>query len=438
MAKRALRARQAPVDAVLRMYNVGFGDCFLLSLRYPRGGERHVLIDFGSARTAGGKSRTLGAIAADIEQRTGGKLHAIVATHRHRDHISGFATTTKGNGPGDVIRRLAPDVVVQPWTERLDAPPDAMSPPLRGRQVGVAKGLGSMHLAARALGDEATRNTRRYPSAVKKQIAFLAEDNLKNLSAVKNLATMAPNEYVHAGHPAVRLRRAIPGVRVAVLGPATPEQHPSIARQRARDAAEYWHLQARMSAGSRSRGGARPLFRRVERDVPPRLRWITRQMDLARGQQVLGIARALDSAMNNTSVILLLTIGDTRILLPGDAQGESWDYVLRDAKGAASAREELARVDAYKVGHHGSLNATPRSLWQGFTKRGKKRDPLVTALSTRAGVHGTVGSKTEVPRRTLVHALRKESELHATINAANRGVGRLYEDIRIPLRKRLR
>ena len=32
----------------------------------------------------------------------------------------------------------------------------------------------------------------------------------------------------------------------------------------------------------------------------------------------------------------------------------------------------LADVEVYKVGHHGSLNATPRKLlWENFTKKGK-------------------------------------------------------------------
>ena len=34
-------------------------------------------------------------------------------------------------------------------------------------------------------------------------------------------------------------------------------------------------------------------------------------------------------AMKNTSVILLLTLGERRLLFPGDAQIESWFYSLR-------------------------------------------------------------------------------------------------------------
>ena len=32
----------------VRMYNVGFGDCFLLTFRYGNGSERHMLMDFGT------------------------------------------------------------------------------------------------------------------------------------------------------------------------------------------------------------------------------------------------------------------------------------------------------------------------------------------------------------------------------------------------------
>src|SRR6266699_3162843 len=88
-----------PTSATIRTYHVGFGDCFLISFEYSRKSERHVLVDFGSTGFPKGvpKSRMMD-IAKNIKQRTGGKLHAVVATHRHRDHISGFATEKAGKG----------------------------------------------------------------------------------------------------------------------------------------------------------------------------------------------------------------------------------------------------------------------------------------------------------------------------------------------------
>src|SRR5262245_58717092 len=120
---------KAPTRATIRTYHVGFGDCFLISFQYARKSERHVLIDFGSTGFPEGvpKSRMMD-IAEDIKQRTGGKLHAVVATHRHRDHISGFATAKARNGTGDIIKSLKPDLVVQPWTEDPKLAPNATGP----------------------------------------------------------------------------------------------------------------------------------------------------------------------------------------------------------------------------------------------------------------------------------------------------------------------
>ena len=48
-------ANNVPQRLTLRAYDVGFGDCFLLSIHYPRK-DRHILIDFGSTRLPKPKS----------------------------------------------------------------------------------------------------------------------------------------------------------------------------------------------------------------------------------------------------------------------------------------------------------------------------------------------------------------------------------------------
>ena len=81
------------------MYQVGFGDCFMVSFKYPRPlddgrAERHMLVDFGSThapKAPRGGPRSVVAQAADlIEEDTGGTLDVVVLTHRHRDHLSGL------------------------------------------------------------------------------------------------------------------------------------------------------------------------------------------------------------------------------------------------------------------------------------------------------------------------------------------------------------
>jgi hypothetical protein len=109
--------------------------------------------------------------------------------------------------------------------------------------------------------------------------------------------------------------------------------------------------------------------------------------------------------MNNTSVILLFEVMGKKLLFPGDAQIENWSYALEDAPEAKKTRTLVRDVDVYKVGHHGSLNATPKQLlWENFSKRDGR---LHTFLSTLSGKHGRTRSRTEVPRRTLLEELEK-------------------------------
>jgi len=70
---------------------------------------------------------------------------------------------------------------------------------------------------------------------------------------------------------------------------------------------------------------------------------------------VLGAA-ALESAVNNTSLMLAFELGDALLLFPGDSQWGSWRVNRDDAQ----HRDLLRRCTFYKVGHHGSHNASPR------------------------------------------------------------------------------
>jgi hypothetical protein len=120
--------------------------------------------------------------------------------------------------------------------------------------------------------------------------------------------------------------------------------------------------------------------------------------------------------MNNTSLILLFEVGGKKLLFAGDAQIESWEYVLKTADDREEIRALLAEVDVYKVGHHGSLNATPKTLWNLFKKKGDKSRPdrLRTLLSTKAGKHGHKARGTEVPCKKLEAVLQENSTLYST------------------------
>ena len=435
-------AAAKPNLVTLRTYQVGFGDCFLLSFRYGTGGatsERHVLIDFGSTgqpKDAGDK--LLLRVAQDIAGRcggdadgTGGKLHAVVATHRHKDHVSGFATSD-GKGSGDIIARLKPEVVVQPWTEDPDAAPDATAA-TKFSTAGnkhLTAALQNMHAFAQAALDEVARRGQTFGVQVRNQLAFLGEDNLSNRSAVDNLRTMGKrNVYVSFGTRS-GLDAVLPGVKTTVLGPPTLDQTDTIRKQRARDAAEFWHLQAAAGATFAAAGKSPFAAKYQYASRPPHTRWFIPRMDALRGDQMLDLVRILDDQMNNTSVILLFEVGGKKLLFPGDAQIENWSYALQRAEESPALKKKLEAVDLYKVGHHGSLNATPKSLWELFEHKGGPHDEgrLKTVVSTMAGKHGSARSGTEVPRSKLVDELERQSDYFTTQELHR---GHLYHDVEI-------
>lgn len=406
-------ADSKPYELCLRAYQVGFGDCFLLTFKYRRM-QRHVLIDFGSsARPAACGDDLMLRVARDIRETCGGKLHAVVATHRHKDHISGFATRG-GKGPGDIIAACKPEVVIQPWTEDPRARPDAGRAAARpSRRKSFTASLQSMHEFSAAILEELPRLRAGVGKGLYNQLAFLGEDNIKNRSAVSNLMRMGRRHlYVRFGSRS-GLHALLPGVRTWVLGPPDLEQSDEVSRMSSTDRDQFWHLLS-LTGRFVSRPGAPALFPAADSysAPPPQTRWLIHHMQSLRADQLLEIVRALDEVLNNTSIILMFEVGGKKLLFPGDAQWENWAYALSKS----FVCKLLEDVNLYKVGHHGSLNATPKKLWKLFKNRSpvKSETRLRCVVSTMSGKHGSVSRGTEVPRTKLVDELKNESDYFST------------------------
>ena len=412
---RTAASSRTPTAVRVHPYQVGFGDCFLVEFVYAKS-SKFVLIDFGSTGAPrGAKATFLDDVAADIATTCGGHLEAIVATHRHNDHISGF-TPGNGTASGDIIRSLAPKLVVQPWTEDPALAKRIVASAASNDQKAFVNRLADIHTVAGAVVHEATQLTALGMTNIGSELRFLGETNVPGTAASENLRTMAPRtRYVRFGDKS-GLEALLPGVRVTVLGPPTPKQMGTLRNHRTDETNKFWSFRASLAKSLVGTGGFDPLYPDAPQlgaeNAPPWARWIIPKLQRARADELRGLVQTMDKELNNTSVILLFETGKIALLFPGDAQIESWAYALRKE----AVRKRLANVTLYKVGHHGSLAATPKSLWNLFAKRSAVPDAgrLRSVLSTLPGRHGRKWTGNEVPRITLLKALLKDSDLTST------------------------
>jgi hypothetical protein len=340
----------------VRMYNVGFGDCFLLFVPVieTNGGRRiaKVLIDCG-VRANSPKPNPLfdvaSQIARDVEDPAGeAHIDVVIATHRHQDHVEGFRYALWGD--------VKVDEVWLPWTEDPDDP-EAVA--ILRRQSSLAQAIRTNLNLLSATGVDAER---------RELMAALAENALSNSDAMKTL------HHGFAGKPTrrflsrstyVRRPRQLPGVRVHVLGPS---RSPEVIQDMNPPSGESY---VRLAGGSPS-GPSETLFeeaavtedRVIAGAVPgfqPDIRQAKGQLRAMTSDGLILSAVALESAVNNTSLMLMFEIGDAYLLFPGDAQWGTWALTLEDQR----TRRLLERTTFYKIGHHGSHNATPRQYVDG-------------------------------------------------------------------------
>jgi beta-lactamase superfamily II metal-dependent hydrolase len=413
MSKRKKIQKKAPNRVTVNMYDVGFGDCFLLNCFYDSNITRRVLIDCGSSsKKKAHMSRVIDRIIKDSE----GHIDAIVATHRHKDHISAFGQ----KGIGEKLETLNPEIVIQPWTEHPDAKEKALTAPsvFDGKALNFIKTLDAAQDFALHLTDNPDRVLAAVGVRDRKNLTKIASLSIPNKKAILRLNKMGKKHvFIHTGSQS-GLEELFPGVKITVLGPPTLKQSKKIRRQTAWDENEFWKLHASGAKASASnistvRGKSKilPQARTVSiSKAPSCVKWVIQKLNTSQSHNVKRIVRSLDNAINNTSIILLFEFGNKGLLFSGDAQLENWSYALDKKK----YRDLLRNVKLYKVGHHGSTNATPKKLWALFKRRGAVRDPIISLLSTEKGHHS------KVPRPSLVKALDTETKLESTQSWRNK------------------
>ena len=370
---------------IVHMYRQGLGDCLLLTFN-PGPDQRHVLIDCGTLGNSVDKTVSIQAVMEDVRQQTNGQLDLLVVTHEHKDHVMGLNSQRALFVDGKIkVKR-----VWQAWTEK-PGDPDAEKLHRYKQDLGVRlAAMIASPAAAEAVpevvdllgffGDAHALAAGKFAETVDAAMKFMRDKLTDDVTFCEPAKTAA----------APLTPPWLPGWRVYVLGP--PRDIASLNDTGEGDATGLYGIAAagRASAASLRRAAAADVddtlavpddedqmpfdirFRRPAAAAPSRLpdyfaereQWRTIEDDYLR--PVSDLALQLDDLTNNTSLALAFErLRDGRVLLfPADAQRGNWlswqklAWVV-DGK-TITVNDLLARTVFYKVGHHGSHNATPK------------------------------------------------------------------------------
>jgi hypothetical protein len=370
----------------IRMYRQGLGDCFLLT--FPaEDSERHLLIDCGVLKGTDDGAAKIRATASNIMTVTGGSLAALVVTHEHWDHVSGFVQAAKE------LKDLKATEAWFAWTEdRTDDLAQELATRRNRTQAAVAA-------AARSLGIGDGPTAQRISRQVNALLEFTGgvgaapgRTTADGMSWPKERPGTEVKYFRPGGAP--HAIPGVPGIRVYVLGPP----HDRKLLKKSDPSAKVSEVYELGAGGGSDAGFLAAVEAQVEGSSAqsPFDRWFGVGDEEARAtgffsqrygfdadgpdawrsieDEWLGaagrLALQLDSDTNNTSLALAFELVNSgRVLLfPGDAQVGNWlSWELLTWTITSGGRTQtvtvpdlLARTVLYKVGHHGSHNATLR------------------------------------------------------------------------------
>jgi Metallo-beta-lactamase superfamily len=373
----------------IRMYRQGLGDCFLLTFKESGKEEFHMLIDCGLLQgTANGKE-IMQQVAADIEAslKPGNRLDAVVLTHEHADHISGFKQAK------DVFERMEFGEVWAAWMD------DESHPKYKLVRQRFHKQVTGLKAALDKMNSEQQSGLKLSIETLVKEFfdeeVLGAKDSKSGRSPAWDFALSKSSKTPRFCTPGMMFPLAhFEDIRVFVLGPS--EDFESFTKVNPPEDDTYrgeGHGFALMDSFFAAVAGTgddsspemfQPFERRqridpvaAEKDPFFQTRYgfakdaddEWRRIDDDWLSVAGGLALNLDSYTNNTCLAFAIEFVSSKkvLLFPGDAQFSNWlswqkvTWDINDSNGAkqkVTAKDLLERTVFYKVGHHGSHNAT--------------------------------------------------------------------------------
>lgn len=416
----------------VRMYRVGFGDFFLVTVPTSTG-DCYILIDCGVFKGTTGKG-DIGSIeeaVQDMYETTGGQLALVIMTHRHADHIAGF-TRAK-----ELFLKFKASMVWMPYWEQFnDAPQDGASHlqsdineaalqlamQFRGREDELAQTAINQLWNATGIDFNAAAAT----GGKKGGSNAVALDLLKN-----HLGENGKNvKYYAAGDKAV-LPPELEGLSAEILGPPPKDSQVFMPlTDLKKGVGQYLDSTTSSENGVKAIHPFRPQWLAdPERDYPKtdaqgfflNYQKVAERVNNAQPDMLAAAAAKIETFLNNQSLVVLFKFADKNLLFVGDAQAGNWEHWLykldapvKDPTKAGDLTEDsqqiLQTIDFYKVGHHGSTNSTPIPVVEAM-RNDHSADGFVAMCSTQIGVYGKTINDSEVPRAPLMKALGDECAL---------------------------
>jgi hypothetical protein len=420
------------------MYRIGHGDCFLIAFAGDNSNKPvYVLIDCGYKPGSPEKiervpQKGVDDVVANLRAATGGTIDVAIITHEHQDHCNGI---TENRFKGISIK--------QAWFAWTEDPADDVANALRKRfdDKLVALAAARQRLAA----DGHPEETNRINELMAFELGGETDDltaglqglaaangsvppNKKSMKVFKDLAKANDGVKFLRPHESIYSLPGAKNVRVFALGPprnetqlldVDPEGQEEFhmaggggngyfgnifLAEKESPFEERYCLPAKDAFANPEHGvfftrryGKTDSIPDVDpgssSGVPNNADW--RRIDGTWVMSALQLAIDVNNATNNSSLVLAFELGKGGkvLLFAGDAQRGNWiswaekDWV--DGNSTVTTKDLMGRTVLYKVGHHGSHNATlhgaagdayPNLGWMGLGEHASEFTAMITAV----------------------------------------------------------